>query len=858
MGFRCADAPTSRGSPGALSSPVRCAQRVASGGARARRAAALPRFLARGRGARCAGRTAFGGASEGALPGVVSSGAAWVTRRGRRWALPGRPGAPALPLLLAPGRGLLRGADRLRRGPLRARVVWRRCRTPSGPGPDPQRGAHRSRLMAAGANPAAPCRRQRGGWAGETTAGGGPRPTARPRARNPRRRRASNPAGGELLEESPNMPGGTEDATRIHHLFEAHARLAPERAAIQTETTDLTYGELDRAADALARRLRAAGLPDGATVAVRTDRVPDGLVAILGVLKAGGAYAVVDPHEKPAEAAGLLRRAAAVAVVTQRAHRARVDEGGRPVICLDDRARPAPIEAKVPANSAGRAALLFSAGTTSHRRALPATHRTLLAAHAAWAEVYGIEPDDRCLVTAPPDSAAFTGGWIRALCAGATLLLNVRPTGQGLSCTVLDTDPATAARLLARPRGAGGDHAKGGGRPAERDRPPRLVAVSGERLTLAEQVELEELLWTGARVINVYGPAEVAGCGTWFETGQLADPAPDPHAVSYLGRPMPGCGVRIRSGLVWLTPPGGGAAVPTGDLGRQRKGRPLEFRGRAAHRIKVGGGVVHPHEAELALAAHPRIRDAVIIGDTGPGGGRASYLVAHVEPASDARRVPGAAVLRQHLRARGIEERALPDTVVTTDALPRDRAGKVDRGALSLPAVPAAARASGGGKGVSIRDEDSRAVVGWFFVPVIAAVFAAIATDAIWPGSTDLTGVPGPWRQLFRALYVAEWAAFGAGVAFLLSGWPLLARQGKPLSLTVAAHVSLVWLMASWWPQDNAYRLAAKDDWPQQALLVYVFNVPLMIAAVVVAVFAVWRPPWRRDEEDHEERSARV
>jgi hypothetical protein len=49
-------------------------------------------------------------------------------------------------------------------------------------------------------------------------------------------------------------------------------------------------------------------------------------------------------------------------------------------------------------------------------------------------------------------------------------------------------------------------------------------------------------------------------------------------------------------------------------------------------------------------------------------------------------------------------------------------------------------------------------------------------------------------------------------------------------------------LLVSWWPQDNLYRLAAKDDWPQQATLVYVFNVTLMIAAAVVAVFAT-RPP---------------
>ncbi|HZX37397.1 MAG TPA: hypothetical protein VFF37_03500, partial [Streptomyces sp.] len=64
--------------------------------------------------------------------------------------------------------------------------------------------------------------------------------------------------------------------------------------------------------------------------------------------------------------------------------------------------------------------------------------------------------------------------------------------------------------------------------------------------------------------------------------------------------------------------------------------------------------------------------------------------------------------------------------------------------------------------------------------------------------------------------------------------------RGRPRGLTTAAHLAIVWLLASWWPQDNLYRLAAKQDWPRQAALVYTFNVPLMIAAGVVAAWAVW------------------
>ncbi|MFE6840639.1 hypothetical protein ACFVFI_38215 [Streptomyces sp. NPDC057705] len=60
------------------------------------------------------------------------------------------------------------------------------------------------------------------------------------------------------------------------------------------------------------------------------------------------------------------------------------------------------------------------------------------------------------------------------------------------------------------------------------------------------------------------------------------------------------------------------------------------------------------------------------------------------------------------------------------------------------------------------------------------------------------------------------------------------------------------YLLLAWWPQDNLYRLAAKQDWPRQATLVYTFNIPLMIAGAVVAAYLVAKPadPFDFDEED--------
>jgi hypothetical protein len=442
--------------------------------------------------------------------------------------------------------------------------------------------------------------------------------------------------------------------------------------------------------------------------------------------------------------------------------------------------------------------------------------------------VFGLRPSDVHLVTAPPDTAAFTYGWIRALCSGATMVLPGNEAGPALwdrpftdAVTVLDTDPVTAGSLLDGSVPAG----------------IRLVAVGGERLALDEQVRLQGRLAPGARLLNVYGPAEVAGCGTWFETDQLSGPVPEPGRVWLLGRPFPGCRAEVRRGEIWLTPPDGlddGDALPSGDAGRLRDDGLLEYRGRMTHRVTVHGRTLDPHRAEAALATHPRIHESVITAVD------ENRLVAYVVP-SAANASPGPDEIRVHLTGE-VPDAEIPASVVTLRALPRNRAGKIDRGALPLPAQgTGSGRTSGKGGGASAGPEGFLYGMGCAML-IVALPLGAVLTDVFWPGSTDLTLVPTPWSWLFRGLYLAELLAFSVGLAFLLAGRPLMRRQGRSRGLTTAAHLAIVWLLVSWWPQDNFYRLASKYDWERQAALVYVFNVPLMIAGAVVAVYATRGP----------------
>ncbi|MFF3458394.1 hypothetical protein ACFYXH_29575 [Streptomyces sp. NPDC002730] len=145
---------------------------------------------------------------------------------------------------------------------------------------------------------------------------------------------------------------------------------------------------------------------------------------------------------------------------------------------------------------------------------------------------------------------------------------------RALVMSVADTDPVTAASLL-----DDGTELPG----------LRPVAIGGERLRLDAQVRLGRGLAPGARPISGYGPTEGAGCETSFEIGRLPGPVEDPARHACLGQPFPGGAAQIRKGQIWLTTPGSGDAVPTGDLGRQDGSGPLEFRGWMAHRVTVDG-----------------------------------------------------------------------------------------------------------------------------------------------------------------------------------------------------------------------------------------------------------------------------
>ncbi|MEU6716120.1 hypothetical protein ABZ897_32030 [Nonomuraea sp. NPDC046802] len=227
-------------------------------------------------------------------------------------------------------------------------------------------------------------------------------------------------------------------------------------------------------------------------------------------------------------------------------------------------------------------------------------------------------------------------------------------------------------------------------------------------------------------------------------------------------------------------------------------------------------------ELEQRLLGHPAVTECVVV----EGEQMIAYVVAGE---TDGARLT-------EFLTELVPRRRLPDVVAVVPALPRTPEGGIDVAALPLP-VTEGQRPAGGKAGFATAGGGSVMVGG----TLLFGFFAAGTTNLFWPFSTDLSGVPMPWAALFFGLYLFEWASFGLGVMVLLWGRPTLARLGRSAPLTTSAWLALTWLLVAWWPQDNFYRLAAKTDWPQQAALVYGFNITLMIAAAVLVVFVAGR-----------------
>ena len=488
----------------------------------------------------------------------------------------------------------------------------------------------------------------------------------------------------------------------LHELFEAKVDQAPNATALVFAGKTLTYAELERRANVVAAALVATGIGPDAVVALVHERTPDMIVALLAVLKAGGAYLPIEPETPVERVAYILSDSGAKAVLTT-THLAPSIPRTAPILCVDDvlkNAARAPQATRLVrrAEPANLAYVIYTSGSTGQPKGVLIEHRNvvhLVLAEKADFDVRGNEA--LILLSSYTFDASVDQIWL-ALTSGAKLVLVDRDTLLDVNLlanvindeqvTHLDTVPSLLASLS-----------------PETCPTVRRVVVGGETCPTA----IARAWCDKVRFYNEYGPTET----TVGSLRYVVRSDRDANGRVPIGRPIGMTRVYVLDWGGRLAPIGirgelhlGGAGVARGylhrdDLTRERflpdphappGGRMyrtgdmvawlpdgnLEFFGRADSQVKIRGFRIELGEIEAALLTHPDVMEAA-----------ASVF----GPSEDTRRLAchfaASRVLTKEelvpFLARALPSYMLPDAFVQLAELPKSIAGKVDRKKLAPP-----------------------------------------------------------------------------------------------------------------------------------------------------------------------------
>ncbi len=504
----------------------------------------------------------------------------------------------------------------------------------------------------------------------------------------------------------------------IHELFTEQAERTPNVIAVEYESQQLTYVDLNRKANQLAHYLQALGVKPESRVAICVERSLEMIIGLLGILKAGGAYVPLDP-EYPGERLSYMLESAQVKVLLmQERLLGQMPEFAGAVVVLDgveERQRLGEQRAENPEvklEGENLAYIIYTSGSTGRPKGVVITHDAL-ANHMAWIQKeFSLSAGERVLQKTAFGFDASVWEFYAPLLSGGCLIM-ARPGGQRdpeymVSCireqriSVLQLVPTQLQMLLQH----GGLRECGG---------LQRVYCGGEALSTEAVRELYAQLPT-ARLYNLYGPTEATIDSTFavcdHELRSIT--APIGKAIANMrvyvvdeemvpvpvGVPGELClrGVGLARGY-WgrgdltaerFVPDGlsgrrGERLYRTGDLVRWLKDGNLEFLGRLDHQVKIRGFRIELGEITARLLENPAVKEAVVVArEDVPGEKRlvVYYSLTALHASSD--QEPLLPDLRSFLCKR-LPEHMVPAVYVLMQSLPLTPNGKLDHKALPAP-----------------------------------------------------------------------------------------------------------------------------------------------------------------------------
>lgn len=506
----------------------------------------------------------------------------------------------------------------------------------------------------------------------------------------------------------------------VHRLISLQAARAPDARAVRFAGLSISYGELEKRSDRLARRLKAKGVGRGDLVILCLPRSVDVVVGLIGILKSGAAYVPIDPAYPASRVTAIATDSQARVAVCWRAQRESVLGSIPEAVCLDapepgeaDQALEPEPSSEVPVSALDRAYVIYTSGSTGVPKGVAVAHRSLINHAWAMANNFGLGCGDRILLSASIGFDIAGEQIYPALFRGAEVV--VRPEDLFESFTRFGRfvrEEALTALIL--PTAFWHEWIRHLDRSAEGVSPSLRFLATGTEEVLGEYLIAWQRI-TGGRVkfLQGYGPTETTVTCTVY----LPDPSKletiDPRRPVPIGRPLPNTCAYILDHRLRPVPVGipgelciGGDGVAlgyhrlpeltserfvadpfrpgqrlyrTGDRARFEPDGQIIFMGRTDLQIKLRGYRIELGEIEAVARAYPRVSEAaVLLREDRPG---RPFLCAYVTTE------PGgidAEALRSFIAQR-LPAAMVPAAIVTLEAFPLTLNAKIDRRALPAP-----------------------------------------------------------------------------------------------------------------------------------------------------------------------------
>ncbi len=529
----------------------------------------------------------------------------------------------------------------------------------------------------------------------------------------------------------PTVPLPLRPSVLAHSKFVRSAQEAPGRTAIVEADARWSYGRLDSLSAGLAAWLRAHEVGPGDTVAVYGDRCASLVLAMLGTLRAGAAFCILDPSYPAARLANCVRAARPKAwlriaepdppaeleaAIAETAGNCRLTiPRGRGAFSLPQLSGRMSLSPEPHPDSP--AYVTFTSGTTGEPKCIRGTHRPILHFVDWHVRQFELKDTDRFSMLSGLAHDPLLRDIFTPLSIGATLSIPSQEdiTSPGRLAEWMEQEQITVAHLTPAMSALMATTMSATWEESEEAMPLpalRYAFFGGDALTSSDITNLRRLA-PQVQCVSFYGATETPQAMAWHRI-EAAD-ADSPGRPIPLGAPIPDVQILILNGAGQMAAVGelgeihirtpylsqgyinddaltaekflanpftsqnGDRIYRTGDLGRYRPDGLIEFAGRADRQIKIRGYRIEPGEIEGVLAAHPGIVECAVVAREARTGG--NELAAFFVPRSGQTLL--AEDLRAHLR-KLLPEYMLPVALAALARLPLTPNGKVDRRALSL------------------------------------------------------------------------------------------------------------------------------------------------------------------------------